>query len=108
MKSVKLAIVGLGYVGLPLAKLLSTKYPVVGLDINQEKIEELNRGFNIDLKETDHLLVSLLVYENPFHTGEDQGMFCTTDIRDIEKANSYFIAVTNPLDKRKDADLCVR
>lgn len=77
MKSVKLAIVGLGYVGLPLAKLLSTKYPVVGLDINQEKIEGLNRGFNIDLKETDHLLVSLLVYENPFHTGEDQGMFCT-------------------------------
>ena len=44
MKGIKIAIIGLGYVGLPLARLFATKYPVVGFDINQQRISELNQG----------------------------------------------------------------
>ncbi len=101
MENLKIAVIGLGYIGLPLAKLLSTQFPVVGFDIKHEKIEELNKGYNIDLQETDHLLISLLVYENPFTTGEDQGVFCTTDINAIKDANVYFIAIST-IDKNNN------
>ncbi len=62
----KIAIIGLGYVGLPLARLFATKYPVVGFDINQQRIAELNAGIDLTLEVEEELLKSVLVNENPF------------------------------------------
>ena len=61
----KIAIIGLGYVGLPLARLFATKFPVVGFDINQKRITELNAGHDETLEVSDDLLKSALVKENP-------------------------------------------
>ena len=61
----QIAIIGLGYVGLPLARLFATKYPVVGFDINQQRIAELNAGNDFTLEVEEDLLKSVLVSENP-------------------------------------------
>ena len=61
----QIAIIGLGYVGLPLARLFATKYPVVGFDINQQRIAELNDGKDLTLEVEEDLLKSVLVSENP-------------------------------------------
>src|SRR5690606_32000478 len=63
----KIAVIGLGYVGLPLARLFATKYPVVGFDINQKRIVELNEGKDLTLEVADDILQAVLVGENPFH-----------------------------------------
>jgi len=61
----KITVIGLGYVGLPLARLFSTKYPVVGFDINEKRISELNSGKDDTLEVSDELLQSALVPNNP-------------------------------------------
>ena len=61
----QIAIIGLGYVGLPLARLFATKYPVVGFDINQKRIAELQAGKDLTLEVEEDLLKSVLVSENP-------------------------------------------
>src|SRR5690554_3495786 len=63
----KIAVIGLGYVGLPLARLFATKYPTVGFDINQARIAELNSGTDSTLEVADDILQAVLVDENPFH-----------------------------------------
>ena len=65
-----IAIIGLGYVGLPLARLFATKYPVVGFDINTKRIAELNAGTDFTLEIEEDLLKSVLVSENPFLLSE--------------------------------------
>ena len=60
----KIAIVGLGYVGLPLARLFATKYPVVGFDINAARVQELKSGKDSTLEVEDHLLQSVLLNES--------------------------------------------
>lgn len=62
----RIAVIGLGYVGLPLARLFATKYPVVGFDISQKRIAELNAGNDFTLEVEEDLLKSVLVSENPF------------------------------------------
>jgi UDP-N-acetyl-D-mannosaminuronate dehydrogenase len=57
----KIAVVGLGYVGLPLARLFATKYPVVGFDINQSRVDELNSGVDSTLEVEQSLLESVLL-----------------------------------------------
>ena len=57
----KIAVIGLGYVGLPLARLFATKYPVVGFDINQNRINELNSGMDATLEVSEDLLKQVLV-----------------------------------------------
>ena len=69
----QIAIIGLGYVGLPLARLFATKYPVVGFDINQKRIAELNAGTDLTLEVEEDLLKSVLVSENPFHVNGSKG-----------------------------------
>ena len=64
MKKDKIAIIGLGYVGLPLARLFATKYSVVGFDINQERIKELTAGVDSTLELDNDTLQSVLVHEN--------------------------------------------
>lgn len=99
----KIAIIGLGYVGLPLARLFATKYPVVGFDINQKRISELNNGHDETLEVDDDLLKSALISHNPNFS--EKGLFCSSDIQDIAEANIYIITVPTPVDKNNRPDL---
>ncbi len=102
----KIAIIGLGYVGLPLARLFATKYPVVGFDINQHRITELNSGRDFTLEVEEELLKSVLVEENPFkESNSKQGLYCTHQLSEIEAANVYIITVPTPVDKNNKPDL---
>ena len=93
----KIAIVGLGYVGLPLARLFATKYPVVGFDINAARVQELKSGKDATLEVEDHLLQSVLLNENP--AKDKTGLFCSDQIEDIADANIFIITVPTPVDK---------
>lgn len=93
----KISVIGLGYVGLPLARLFSTQYPVVGFDINQNRIIELNNGHDDTLEVSDELLKSNLVFKNP-KIGE-KALFCTCNLEDLKDSNIYIITVPTPVDK---------
>lgn len=93
----KITIIGLGYVGLPLARLFATKYPVVGFDINTSRVQELKSGKDSTLEVEEHLLQSVLVNENP--AKDKTGLFCSNQIEDIADANIYIITVPTPVDK---------
>ena len=64
-QQLKIAIIWLGYVGLPLARLFATKYPVLGFDINQQRIDELNAGIDATLEVENDVLKSVLLDKNP-------------------------------------------
>ncbi|VDH17419.1 UDP-glucose 6-dehydrogenase tuaD [Algoriella xinjiangensis] len=100
----KIAIIGLGYVGLPLARLFATKYPVVGFDINQKRIGELNQGTDHTLEVSDEVLQSVLVKNNPFSSSEN-GLYCSSNLDDIKAANIYVVTVPTPVDKHNRPDL---
>ncbi|WDT68110.1 nucleotide sugar dehydrogenase [Cloacibacterium sp. TD35] len=93
----KIAVIGLGYVGLPLARLFATKYPVVGFDINAARIQELQSGKDSTLEVEDHLLQSVLLDKNP--SDETIGLFCSDKIEDIADANIFIVTVPTPVDK---------
>ena len=101
MDNIKIAVIGLGYVGLPLARLFATKYPVVGFDINQSRVKELMSGTDSTLEVEDELLQSVLKES----VSEDTGLFCSTDLKDIEECNYYVITVPTPVDKNNRPDL---
>jgi len=98
---IKIGIVGLGYVGLPLARLFATKYPVVGFDINQKRVDELNNGSDYTLEISKDLLQSVLTL-SPL---EKIGLFCSTNIADLQQCNYYIITVPTPVDKYNKPDL---
>ncbi|WP_343539385.1 nucleotide sugar dehydrogenase [Sphingobacterium thalpophilum] len=100
----KIAVIGLGYVGLPLARLFATKFPVVGFDINQKRISELRAGKDLTLEVEDDILQAVLVDENPFKTNTN-GLFCSNQLNDIEDANFYVVTVPTPVDKNNRPDL---
>lgn len=106
-KKHKIAVVGLGYVGLPLARLFATKYQVVGFDINQNRIAELSNGIDTTLEVKDDILQSVLVKENPFNkqSGAKNGIFFSSDSESILNANVYIITVPTPVDKHNRPDL---
>ena len=95
MKKDKIAIIGLGYVGLPLARLFATKYSVVGFDINKGRVTELMSGTDATLEVSNEILQSVLVEK----TSEKNGLFCTTLLDDIADCNYYIITVPTPVDK---------
>jgi len=95
MNKDKIAIIGLGYVGLPLARLFATKYSVVGFDINQERIKELTAGIDSTLEVDNETLQAVLVKENT----EANGLFCTNGLDQIKDCNYYIITVPTPVDK---------
>ena len=99
--SPKIAVIGLGYVGLPLARLFATKFSVVGFDINQRRIEELMNGVDSTLEVEDHLLKQVLK-EKP---SEEKGLFCSANLDDIKDSNYYIITVPTPVDKNNRPDL---
>lgn len=97
----KIAIIGLGYVGLPLARLFATKFNVVGFDINQKRINELNEGVDTTLEIENDILKAVLKPSN----SEANGLFCTNDLKEIESCNYYVVTVPTPVDKHNKPDL---
>jgi UDP-N-acetyl-D-galactosamine dehydrogenase len=95
MKQTKIAIIGLGYVGLPLARLFATKYVVVGFDINSNRVKELNAGKDSTLEVEDEVLKAVLVDKN----SNNVGLYCSTTLSDLEECNYYIITVPTPVDK---------
>src|SRR5690606_15419121 len=131
----KIAVIGLGYVGLPLARLFATKFPTVGFDINQKRIDELRSGTDSTLEVEDDILQAVLVSENPLtetqknkNTKEQSdpatrtshpeprtpdsaprtpkiGLYCSNQLTDIADANFYVVTVPTPVDKHNRPDL---
>jgi nucleotide sugar dehydrogenase len=97
----RIAIIGLGYVGLPLARLFATKYPVIGFDINQKRIDELNAGKDNTLEVEDDILLAALVKE----PSDEIGLFCSANLDDIRTCNIYIVTVPTPVDKNNRPDL---
>lgn len=95
MKEVKICVIGLGYVGLPLARLFSTKYKTVGFDMNQKRVEALMAGHDATLEVSDELLQSAI----------DNGFVCTSNIDEIRDCNFYVVAVPTPVDENNNPDL---
>ncbi|MCK9412246.1 MAG: nucleotide sugar dehydrogenase [Prolixibacteraceae bacterium] len=115
MKNIKIAVIGLGYVGLPLARLFATKYPVVGYDINKRRVSELNQGIDRTLEVDEQTLQSVLLTENPVReirpnscNSDDSGssgIYCTADLDQIKNCNFYIITVPTPVDRNNRPDL---
>lgn len=101
MKKVKIAIIGLGYVGLPLARLFATKYSVVGFDINTDRISELMSGLDSTLEIDNEILQSVLIDEN----SDEVGLFCVNQLDKIKDCNYYIITVPTPVDKNNRPNL---
>ena len=95
MKKDKIAIIGLGYVGLPLARLFATKFPVVGFDINSDRIAELMSGVDSTLEVDNETLQSVLLNDS----SESNGLYCTNDLGRIKDCNYFIITVPTPVDK---------
>ena len=95
MKKIKIAIVGLGYVGLPLARLFATKYHVIGFDINIDRVNELMAGIDSTLEVDNENLKSVLVSK----PSEKIGLYCTNDLEKISECNYFIITVPTPVDK---------
>lgn len=100
--SIKIAVIGLGYVGLPLARLFATKYPVVGFDVNQSRIDSLCLGIDSTLEVSDAILQQVLV-EDFEH--KQNGLLCSTNPNDIADCNYYVVTVPTPVDKNNRPDL---
>lgn len=95
MKEVKICVIGLGYVGLPLARLFSTKYKTVGYDMNPARVEALMTGHDATLEVSDELLQSAI----------RDGFVCTSDMEKIRDCNFYVVAVPTPVDENNNPDL---
>ncbi|SNQ44096.1 nucleotide sugar dehydrogenase [Cellulophaga lytica] len=91
----KIAIIGLGYVGLPLARLFAVKYPVIGFDINKTRVAELKSGVDSTL-EVDNSTLKKVLSEN---LNMKTGLFCSDNKKDIEDCNYYIVTVPTPVDK---------
>lgn len=93
---IKITVIGLGYVGFPLARLFSTKYPVIGYDLNPNRVKELMRGHDSTLEVPDYLIKESI---------EKYGLICTTDIDKIKDSNFYIVSVPTPVDNHNKPDL---
>ena len=93
---IKIAVIGLGYVGLPLARLFSTKYKTVGFDMNQKRVDALMEGHDATLEVSDELLQDAI---------NNHGFVCTTDLDKIRECNFYVVAVPTPVDVNNRPDL---
>ncbi|WET01200.1 nucleotide sugar dehydrogenase [Flavobacterium sp. YJ01] len=100
-KNVKIAVIGLGYVGLPLARLFATKYSVVGFDINESRVNSLKSGTDTTLEVEDEVLQQVLVTD----LNKKTGLYCTTSLNDIENCNYYIVTVPTPVDRNNRPDL---
>ncbi|WP_035659193.1 nucleotide sugar dehydrogenase [Flavobacterium seoulense] len=101
----KIAIIGLGYVGLPLARLFATKYAVIGFDINQNRIKELQSGIDTTFEVEEEVLKSVLVTKEVIFDENQKGLYCTSQLDDIADCNYYIVTVPTPVDKNNLPDL---
>ncbi|MCL2097296.1 MAG: nucleotide sugar dehydrogenase [Bacteroidales bacterium] len=101
MNNTKIAIIGLGYVGLPLARLFATKHPVVGFDINKNRVDELMKGIDSTLEVEEELLRAVL----KGNANNSPGLFCSCNSEDIRDCYYYIITVPTPVDKNNRPDL---
>lgn len=92
----KICVIGLGYVGLPLARLFSTKYQTVGFDMNTRRVDALNNGHDATLEVADELLQEAIL---------KNGFKCTTNLDEIKDCNFYVVAVPTPVDVNNRPDL---
>lgn len=95
LKDTKIAVIGLGYVGLPLARLFSTKYKTIGYDYNPARVKALMAGHDTTLEVSDELL----------QTAIKNGFICTSDLDEIRECNFYVVAVPTPVDENHNPDL---
>jgi UDP-N-acetyl-D-galactosamine dehydrogenase len=95
MKDIRIAVIGLGYVGLPLARLFSTKFKTIGFDVNEVRVKELMQGHDATLEVDDALLQQAL----------KDGFKCTTRLEEIKDSNFYVVTVPTPVDKNNNPDL---
>ena len=93
---IKIAVIGLGYVGLPLARLFSTKYPTIGYDINKARVERLMQGVDETLEVEDAILQEAI---------EKHNFICTTDLDAIKECNFFVVTVPTPVDRHNNPDL---
>ena len=96
LSDIKICVVGLGYVGLPLARLFSTKFPTLGFDINAARVDALNHGHDATLEVEDSLLQDAI---------RNHGFRCTSSLDDIKDCNIYIVAVPTPVDDNNRPDL---
>lgn len=99
--NLKIAVIGLGYVGLPLARLFATKHAVIGFDINQSRVASLKTGTDTTFEITDAVLQKVLL-DKP---GDAIGLYCTSLLADIAECNYYIVTVPTPVDKNNRPDL---
>lgn len=95
-ENVKIAVIGLGYVGLPLARLFSTHYKTIGFDINRKRVDGLMSGHDATLEVSDEIL------EEAIHK---YGFICTSDLEQIKDCSVYIVTVPTPVDKNNRPDL---
>lgn len=103
MKDIKIAVIGLGYVGLPLARLFATKYPVVGFDLKKTRIEQLMSGVDTTLEVAEDVLKGVLRTKAP--AKKETGLYCSYSLEDIKDCNLYIVTVPTPVDKYNRPDL---
>ena len=96
MQEIKIAVIGLGYVGLPLARLFSTKYKTVGYDLSKARVDALMAGHDATLEVSDELLQDAI---------KNHGFVCTSNIEEIRDCNFYVVAVPTPVDRNNNPDL---
>lgn len=96
----KIAVIGLGYVGLPLAAAFANKYPVIGFDINQLRITELQAGIDRTLELDEEQLLKVIVADK-----NDVGLFCSNELEKLSDSNVYIVTVPTPTDKNNRPDL---
>lgn len=95
-QTISICVIGLGYVGLPLARLFSTKYKTIGFDMNAARVKALMQGHDSTLEVSDSLLQEAI---------KKHGFKCTSDLNDIKKCNVYIVAVPTPVDENNRPDL---
>ena len=96
MKETRICVIGLGYVGLPLARLFSTKYPTIGFDMSQARVDALMTGHDATLEVADDLLQDAI---------KNHGFRCTTKLEDIKDCNFYVVVVPTPIDENNHPDV---
>ena len=95
-EDIRICVIGLGYVGLPLARLFSTKFPTIGFDMNQSRVDALMSGHDATLEVDDALLQEAI---------SKYGFVCTTNLEQIRDCNFYVVAVPTPVDRNNHPDL---
>ena len=95
MKDIRICVIGLGYVGLPLARLFSTRYETIGFDLDRNRVDALMAGHDITGEVDDALLLQAL----------NAGFRCTAEMDEIRNCNFYVVAVPTPVDINNCPDL---